>query len=152
MAEKIDDLLRSDHERLNALWSRLKGLIDQIDPEAPRVLAEFSSGLKRHIEFEETELFPALRRSLRRPSERAIESLVIDHQVILEQLDLLRIHFGHRRIVEALQAAGRLETFLEGHNRDEEIGVYHDADRVISAADHASLVARFRSCLESAPT
>jgi len=151
MAETIDDLLRSDHDRLNSLWSSLKGLIDRLDPEASRALAEFTAGLRRHIEFEEAELFPALRRSIRRPSERALESLVIDHQVILEQLDILRIHFQHGRIVEALKAAGRLETFLEGHNRDEEIGVYHDAARVISAADHASLAARFHSHSESAP-
>jgi hemerythrin-like domain-containing protein len=144
MAPTIDDPLRSDHERLGVLLTRLKERARGPDPEASRVLLELSTGLRRHIDFEERELFPTLRRSPRPPLERTIESLVIDHQVILEKLETLRIHLEQGRGVEAEQTATDLEIYLEGHNRDEEIGLYSHAARGITAAEHETLVRKFQ--------
>lgn len=130
MAEALDDLLRADHDRLDLLLDRARR-----EPAAAR---ELQSGLLRHIAFEEESLFPALKGI----SDRTIESLRIDHEVIRGHLDRLVGFAEEGNGAGQADAAGTLEIYLQGHNRDEEFGVYREIERRISEPDRAALSAK----------
>ena len=132
MGESLDDLLRADHDRLDGLLGRAR-----TDAAAAR---ELKAGLIRHIAFEEEALFPALQGN----PDRTIESLKIDHEIIRGHLDRLVEFAEGGDAARQTETAGMLEIYLQGHNRDEEFGVYREIERGIPEPDRAALVARFR--------
>ncbi len=139
MTEQIGDVLQDDHARLDAAMRRLEAAIHAGEDALPAWSA-VAEGLDAHIRFEEEELFPALTRT---PA-KVIESLVLDHLRIRESLERLR---GFLDADDTGGAAGELcdlRIYLDGHNRDEEIGVYRDADRRLSPDEHARMIAAFR--------
>ena len=129
MAEALDDLLRADHDRLDLLLAR-----GRRERAAAR---ELKSGLLRHIAFEEESLFPALKGI----SDRMIESLKIDHEVIRGHVDRLVSFAEAGNAAGQADTAGTLEIYLQGHNRDEEFGVYREIEGRISEPDRAALIA-----------
>jgi hypothetical protein len=132
MADTLDDLLRTDHDRLDHLLARARR-----DPAAAR---ELRVGLFRHIAFEEESLFPALKGI----SVRTIESLKIDHEVIRGHLDRLVSFAGAGDAAGQSDAAATLEIYLQGHNRDEEFGVYREIAGRIPEPDRAALIAKWK--------
>ena len=142
MTESLDDHLRADHERLDLLLERIRRDVEVNDRSVVAAAREFSKGLRRHISFEEESLFPALKGVAGRPSDRAFESLLIDHAVILEHLDLLLQLVERGDSAAARPVADKLEIYLQGHNREEESGVYRDAERLIPERDRATLIAK----------
>src|SRR5262245_2616427 len=132
MAETLDDLLRADHDRLDRLLGRAR--------RDPAAVQELRSGLLRHIAFEEESLFPALKGI----SHRTIESLKIDHEVIRGHLDRLASFAETGDEARQTDTAGTLEIYLQGHNRDEEFGVYREIERQISEPDRAALIAKLK--------
>lgn len=58
--QNVSDFLGGDHRRLDAILSAVEGLAERgAFVEAAGRFAEFADGLSRHIEMEETVLFPA---------------------------------------------------------------------------------------------
>ena len=132
MAETLDDLLRADHDRLDLLLSFAK--------EDPAAAWELRVGLLRHIAFEEELLFPALKGI----PERTIESLKIDHEVIRGHLDRLVGFAQEGNAARQAETAGTLEIYLQGHNRDEEFGVYREIEARIPAPARAALIEKLK--------
>ena len=132
MAEALDDLLRADHDRLDLLLA--------FAGEDPAAAWELRVGLLRHIAFEEESLFPALKGI----PERTIESLRIDHEVIRGHLDRLVGFAQAGDSAGQAETAVTLEIHLQGHNRDEEFGVYREIERRIPEADRAALIAKLK--------
>jgi hemerythrin-like domain-containing protein len=59
-ARNVSDFLGGDHRRLEAILSAVEGLVESgAFVEAAARFAEFVCGLSRHIDMEETVLFPA---------------------------------------------------------------------------------------------
>ena len=132
MTESLDDLLRADHDRLDMLLGHARN-----DVAAAR---ELRAGLLHHIAFEEESLFPALKGI----ADRTIESLKIDHEVIRGHLDRL-VDFAEKgESANQTDVAGTLEIYLQGHNRDEEFGVYREIARLISEPARAALIAKLK--------
>jgi hemerythrin-like domain-containing protein len=132
MTESLDDLLRADHDRLDMLLGHARN-----DVAAARKLR---AGLLHHIAFEEEALFPALKGI----ADRTIESLKIDHEIIRGHLDRL-VEFAEQGD-EGRQTdiAATLEIYLQGHNRDEEFGVYREIDSRVPEAERVVLVAKWK--------
>jgi hemerythrin-like domain-containing protein len=137
----VDDALTGDHVQLDDLFRKLRDAVELQDPGAAASLAEFERRLFRHMTWEEEMLFPALRAADPRYPGRKIESLVIDHARIREKLLDLAAGIQDRDRTGASRAVDDLWVFLEGHNRDEEKGVYTDADRIIPEGERRRLLA-----------
>ena len=106
---------------------------------------EFEKRLFRHMTWEEETLFPALRAADGPYPGKKIESLVIDHARIRERLQDLASDIGATDWADADRSVEDLWVLLEGHNRDEEKGVYTDADRLISEPQRRALLATWRT-------
>jgi hypothetical protein len=139
----IDDLLRDDHERLSGIFRRFRQSIGGNGAAAGREFRRFRRGLERHIAFEEEVLFPAMRRAGH--PERSLDSLAADHEVIAEHLEAVQEALDSGDADRARRAAESLDIYLEGHNRDEEAGVYREAFRSLAAAEGAGLAGAFRA-------
>ncbi|MBI2930594.1 MAG: hemerythrin domain-containing protein [Planctomycetes bacterium] len=143
MTQSISDALQADHERLDGVFATLTDQIRERRPDAMETLEKLRTGLDNHIRFEEEVLFRAVRGATRAYPLRGIESLTIDHERIREMLAALRATVDRGDFAGAESAADELKVHLDGHNRDEEIGIYRDADRLLSEAEHARLLTIF---------
>jgi hypothetical protein len=140
----VDDALIADHVQLDGLFRNLRLLVEDWDAKSAAVQEAFERRLVRHMTWEEESLFPALG-AADGGCQRRIESLVIDHARIREKLLELASGIRESRWTDAAQSADDLWVLLEGHNRDEEKGVYTDADRMIPATERFRLLSRWRS-------
>ena len=141
----VDDALTDDHVRLDGLFRTLRRSVEIRDPRTEAVRSEFERRLLRHMTWEEETLFPALRAADARYPGKKIESLVIDHDRIREGLRELASEVVALEWTGANQSVENLWVLLEGHNRDEEKGVYTDSDRLIPEAERQVLLARWRA-------
>jgi hemerythrin-like domain-containing protein len=141
----VDDALTNDHVRLDGLMRSLRRSVERRDPNCEAVRKEFEQRLLRHMTWEEETLFPALRAADGRYPGKKIESLVIDHDRIRERLGDLASDIGAMEWTGADRSVEDLWVLLEGHNRDEEKGVYTDADRLISEPERLALLATWRA-------
>jgi len=141
----IDDALTDDHVQMDGLFRTLRVAIVGREPGSAAIQEVFEQRLFRHMMWEEQALFPALRAADGRYPERKIESLVIDHARIREKLLQLASNIRESTWTDAARAVEDLWVLLEGHNRDEEKGVYTDADRMIPAAERIRLLNQWRA-------
>jgi hypothetical protein len=141
----VDDALTDDHVQLDGLFGNLRRSVGTRDPGTEAVRGEFERRLLRHMTWEEETLFPALRDADDRYPGKKIESLVIDHARIRERLRDLASEIAAKDWSGAGRSVDDLWVHLEGHNRDEEKGVYTDADRLIPEPERRALLARWRA-------
>ena len=142
--ESVDDALRGDHERLDALRSKLEEAIAARLPTALDLLRPFVRALLHHMSWEDHSLFPAVKVLASGKERRSIESLEIDHERLRETLAGLETSLAAGDHAEAERQVRWLGTLLDGHNYDEEHGVYVEADRLLLRADRRRLIERFR--------
>lgn len=140
----IHESLESDHARLDGMLRRLDSEIASGSPCAPETAAEFRHGLEAHIRWEEEVLFPAMLEADAPRQSRSIESLTIDHRRILESLERIDEGLAASDGPAAAGALRDLRIYLQGHNRDEEIGIYAEADRRLPEEERRRLLERFR--------
>jgi hemerythrin-like domain-containing protein len=141
--ESIDEVFGEDHQILGGRLERLRSAIQARSSEAPAELEALSRGLKAHMTWEEDLLFPAVSARATSAQKRSIESLEIDHERLRETLAGLHSALSGEDFETAGRLADWLETLLQGHNYDEEHGVYVDADRYLSAQERRKLIDRF---------
>ena len=141
--DSLDDALRADHERLDALLSQLNSSLAAGPQAAAAALAPFSQGLKRHMAWEDESLFPAVKQVASTKERRSIESLEIDHERLRETLRSLESALAAGDVGAAEPLASWLSTLLQGHNYDEEHGVYVEADRLLDRDERRRLIERF---------
>lgn len=139
MTDSIDDTLGADHERLHLLLRRLqewpsRGNLDGLE-----------RGLGPHMVWEEKVLFPAVRALLNAAQKKSLESLEIDHERLRETLASIRVALEAVDLPLARQRIDLLAGYVEGHNADEERGVYVEADRLLDSAQRTLLLDSFRT-------
>lgn len=123
--------LATDHRRLDAILATCKSEAAVARfPAAAEHLASFQSGLARHIEAEESVLFPELERLLPQAG-GPTRVMRAEHAELLARV--ARLDDALRRTDPAWQPQVReLEDLLEGHNLKEERILYPMADHAMS--------------------
>lgn len=144
-SDSLDDLLGADHQRLDGRLSALEAAIGARSGEASDALKRFSAGLMRHMTWENEVLFPAVRGLATPAQRRSIESLEIDHERLRETLEALEASLAAADFGAAREQGTWLRALLQGHNYDEEHGVYEEADRLLSPAERRRLADQFRA-------
>lgn len=139
----IEDVLTRDHERIDAVFSRLTAALKEGSPRAGAPLRELLKHLGYHMQWEEEVLFPAAR-DIPRISQRGIESLLIDHGRIRDTLSWLQSEVEAGHFESARVVMDSLRVFLIGHNRDEEHGIYAEADRYFPEERKKTVMEAFR--------
>ena len=139
----IDEGLGKDHERIEAL---LNGLVDAVhthSASAPAAFGEVDHALRLHMRWEEEVLFPAVRVRASEAQKRSIESLQIDHERITETLATIGTTLNVADYGEARRWIDWLDVLLQGHNYDEEHGVYVEADQLLDSDQRRLLLESF---------
>jgi hemerythrin-like domain-containing protein len=141
--DSVDDALSGDHLRLDALLEELTRAVSDSAPAGVELLGRLKEGLQYHMSWENQSLFPAVKALGSAKERRSIESLEIDHERLRETLQNLESFLAAGDFAAAEPGVRWLKTLLQGHNYDEEHGVYVDADRLLSPAERRSLIERF---------
>ena len=136
----IDDALTADHVQLDGQFKTLSDLISRKSPEASPLLDRMADDLGFHMRWEEEVLFPTLLQTISGYSRHAIESLLIDHERIRSALSQLRTALTKKDYPDCGGALENLHAFLVGHNGEEEIGAYSNADRLLPPEERDRLV------------
>jgi hemerythrin-like domain-containing protein len=142
-SDSVDDALRADHERLDALLVKLKAAVSSGSAAAPEDLNVFSRALAHHMTWEDERLFPAVKSVAGAKECRSIESLEIDHERLRDTVRSLESTIAAADYGTARSLVHWLGTLLQGHNYDEEHGVYVEADRLLGAAERRGLIDQF---------
>jgi len=126
----VSDFLGGDHRRLDTILSAVGGLVEQgAFVEAAAKFAEFAGGLSRHIEMEETILFPHFE----------AKTGMADGPTQVMRAEHVEIRFLLGVLTSALLASDagafsaadrRLHYVLGAHNEKEEGILYPLSDRV----------------------
>jgi hypothetical protein len=138
-ATSIDDALTEDHVQLDGLYRTLRIAVGLRDGGVASAQTAFERRLFRHMAWEEDAFFPVLVARPGYPSKK-IESLKIDHDRIKEKLLEISAAVTARDWDQATTCVEDLWFLLEGHNRDEEKGVYTDADHLIPKEDRIAML------------
>jgi uncharacterized protein (DUF2249 family) len=142
----IDEALSWDHDRLDALGEaafRARAVGDF--PAAFDLFAEFATGLRRHIGFEEQVLFPAFEDAAVMPPFVGPTAVMrAEHKVILDLLEQIAMRIGDA--AEPLDALRQsFHTIIGDHNLKEERVLYPSTDRLLGAAESDRLVRKIQS-------
>jgi iron-sulfur cluster repair protein YtfE (RIC family) len=143
--ESVDEALRGDHERLDALHERLDHAVWSASPTAREALAPFERSLSHYMAWEDRYLFPAVKVLASGEERRSIESLEIDHERLRDTLRSLESTLAAGDFSTARTLVRWLGMLLQAHEDDEEHEVYVEADRLLSRAERRRLVERFRA-------
>ena len=139
----IDAVLTADHVRLDRIFDEVRGEIERGASRSRVVLEVLRRELLKHMEWEEKLLFPAILEANPRYKASTLESLTIDHDRLKERLGDLDACLSDGCFEAARKVLDEFRAFLEGHNRDEEKGIYIDADRMISEQERRRILARW---------
>lgn len=143
--DSVDDALGADHQRLDSVLSALEAAIGAASIRAAEPLKEFAAGLRRHMAWENEQLFPAVRARATTREQRSIDSLIIDHERLSETLSELEASVASADFATAREQAAWLRKLLQGHNYDEEHGVYVEADKYLTDDERRGLISRFEA-------
>ncbi len=140
----INEALAWDHDRLEAIEDRAFRLFAAGEAAgAQAAWAEFELGLRRHIGFEESLLFPAFERSTGMPSGAGPTAVMrIEHRRIEELLAAIGRALGGHGSPLALRED--LHEVLHAHNGKEEHVLYPMTDQSLGAAESDALVAQIQ--------
>jgi hemerythrin-like domain-containing protein len=136
----IADVLGAVHERLDGVFVAFQRDLAAGGAKAAAQLEDLRQGFDHHIRFEEDVLFPAVLEARPTYPVRLIDSLKIDHERIRNLLAELQACLQIPDLEGARNLAEDLRIFLDGHNRDEEYGIYREADRIFSTREQVTLL------------
>jgi len=142
----IDEALSWDHDRLDALEdAAFRARASGDFPAAFDLFAEFATGLRRHIGFEEHVLFPAFEDAAVMPPYAGPTAVMrAEHREILDLLEQIAMRIGDA--AEPLDALRRrFHAILADHNLKEERVLYPSTDRLLGAAESDRLVRKIQS-------
>jgi hemerythrin-like domain-containing protein len=141
----VTELLKRDHERLEAIFAEVLRLVGGHDlREAAEPFHVFRDGLEVHIQMEEELLFPMFVRRVR-SLDRPTYIMRHEHTVIHAAID------GMCRAIEAGQEGSfqedreLLHGVLPDHEGREERVVYPSIERLLGPDERLDLLARIRS-------
>ena len=142
--DSVAGYLSADHDRLDGLLAAVCKQVEtrQLE-EACATLAEFASGLSRHIRIEEEILFPILEM---RTSRQAGPTLVMrsEHREILAAVRGMSDGLAQLDVDTFGEGLALLRQLLPAHNAKEELILYSEIERVFSDAERPLFVERLR--------
>ncbi len=128
-APSINESLTEDHDRLDELLERFQEWRVQDFGRAKDFLTQFTLGLRRHLRWEETILFPLFERKTRQTG--LTNTLRGEHEEIRGWLGALG-----QKVEENDAACDHEEKMLVeelgGHNAREEYALYPELDRLLT--------------------
>lgn len=128
--QSISAVLTEDHHQCDSRFAELETAVSKGDWEAAAGLLErFDAAMRRHIDFEEQVLFPALETS-GAPAGPA-EVMRMEHEQMRELLDALGRAAAGNDAEDLLGAAETLLVLIQQHNVKEEQILYHLADELL---------------------
>jgi len=135
MPTTVRDRLLADHARLERALEALENAAEGAqEDELIRVWQSFESGLRAHLDAEETHILPLVEDVTARATVEA------DHAAIRESLDQLglqvELHAVREEQVDAFLAQ------LRAHKEREETGLYADAEDKLAEPDRQTLLDR----------
>jgi hemerythrin-like domain-containing protein len=140
----VDEVLGADHVTLGVLLQDLTHAVQTGSPGAGKALSHFARELNAHMDWEEQTLFPSVRERATAAQKRSIESLEIDHERLRETLSHLELAVAGGDLRTARDLVAWLVTLLQGHNYDEEHGVYVEADRYLTVEERRRMIGSFQ--------
>lgn len=142
----VNEALSWDHDRLDGLEARaFKAREDGDLAQAAALFSVFALGLRRHIRFEETLLFPEFEAKAGFSSTMGpTEVMRVEHREILEWLERIEKTIG--RADSGVPGLRReLHAVLGDHNLKEENIIYPGTDQALTAGERDALVARIQA-------
>jgi iron-sulfur cluster repair protein YtfE (RIC family) len=132
----ISDFQRADHERLSELFENFRKTKHDDLARASEMLSDFSSGLRNHIENEETLLFSLFeeKTGVHRINSSPTSTLRMEHVRILELLDKIESMIG-KKDMDTDDVEERLAEMLATHDKEEVNIVYPWLDEVITSEE-----------------
>lgn len=128
----VTDYLEADHRRLDDMVPAIRTSVaaGSFD-EASAQFAEFSCGLRRHIELEEQVLFPIFeeKSGMREGGPTAV--MRHEHVEILRIVDAVTVALATKRGDDANESIDQLVEVLGAHNMKEERVLYPMTDRAL---------------------
>ncbi len=142
----VNEALGWDHDRLDALDEAAMEAWTLGDRRlAARLHLRFVHGLRRHIRFEETVLFPAFERVTGMPPDHGPTSVMrVEHRAIEQLLADLRDAVG-AGVRPGESTRDELRDVLAAHNGKEENVLYPLLDRSLTPAESDALVSSFQA-------
>jgi uncharacterized protein (DUF2249 family) len=122
-ATSLVEMLARDHERLRRLFSQALDRVEAGDAAGARTPWNlFSLGLRRHIHAENDFVVPEMGGVHSEAVKNLLARLLVEHDQILQQLDILDHEFAHGQSDAASMAslANPLSTLLPPHEAEEE--------------------------------
>jgi hemerythrin superfamily protein len=138
MGESINDFLTEDHRRLDELLESFQEWKARDPTRAKDSLAQFAAGLYRHLQWEETILFPAFEQTTGQTG--LTQTLLGEHQAIREWLEALSSKVLHNDTDSAYEEKMLVEE-LGGHNAREEYALYPELDKRLSDEEKTRVLA-----------
>ena len=132
MIVRINDFLAEDHYRLDHLLESFHNCKPRNPTRAKELLALFESALHRHLQWEETTLFPLFEH---KTSQAVLtRALLREHQEIRERLEALSAKL-EQNDADSDSEEKVLVGVLNGHNAREEYALYPELDKLLSDAE-----------------
>lgn len=136
----ITEYFEADHKRLDLLLMQCRDTLVNDIEKAKSLFEAFASGLKTHIYWEETILFPFFENKTRF-SHGPTKVMMLEHQQILSQLDLITQTFDtsyfNKQTEQLLASLEQLDNLLGSHNQKEENILYPMIDQNASPQDRS---------------
>ncbi len=144
-AEKKTSDLRAlfgqDHKRIDFNIARLRS--DSTNPKDAELLySKVRAQLLKHIELEETVLFPAFGENARPGQTGPVQVMIAEHQEITSILSTMGDSLGGEGLQENIEA---MISRLAVHNKKEELILYPMINRALAASGRVKI---FKECYE----
>ncbi len=138
MQNLVTQLFSVDHDRLDFLFQMYQKTRRSDPQAASRFFNKFTAGLRQHIEWEETLLFPAFDNAMGTQGFGPTAVMKSEHEQIKTLLDQIATHLATDSPADAAELA--LLDLLEVHNAKEENILYVECDSVLSEEQIAEIL------------
>lgn len=135
--QTIFEFMSHDHDRLDAILAEFLRTADA--DKALGLFAQFDTGLRMHIDWEEQLLFPPFEDQTGMRDSGPTAVMRMEHQQIKQQLQAIRAAIGQSTLGDAVQA---LLAVLTAHNHKEESILYPWLDQALPQEQTHDLLVR----------
>jgi len=136
--KSLEQILRDDHDHLDALWAGAESLRDADPARARQLFEEFVAGLEEHIGIEEDFLFPQALQRKEAGYVQLVGTMKEEHRLILAQVGLIKNSLHSGSLPEE-SVGTELANLLGNHNAREEGMFYPLFDGAFSEGEGKEL-------------
>jgi len=137
----LTDFFRHDHDRIEELFQQFCAARAAGEPAARRSFQEFVQATRRHIEWEDTLMFPLYHSQAGYSDHQIISDIEREH----EHLEVLIAGISQKLAQDELglePEIAQMDKLMETHHTKEEVIVYSLIDDTLSDTDREQLFAR----------